>query len=1011
MSESHCGDNLPTVLSEFHFQEELFEDSVSTPIFVTDTRSPIEIINSDFKIFANFVKFGHINAVTVPGNRDEIQRILMEIGFDIFAVTETNIHKNTPKCAFEIPNYRFYHQDRAGNRGGCGIYCKKELKTKHIPINYDHEKFEVCAVEVTVNKVKVVVITVYKSPSTDYKVFSQIFDSLQFLVSKYSHVVMLGDMNINYLAKTEPKFRFFNSEIVEPLGLTQIIEKPTRITANTQSLLDIILVSSPKNVKFWNVTDCPFDVDHEIIYMAYNFKKEKFVPKTIRKRDMKNFSENEYLDKLNLAPWGSIYAAENPGILEDNPEDATPLEIINKQVTILENIVRDVVDEVAPFKTFRVTRPPTPWLTEDMKIKMNERDKLRALYKKDFDPEIHEKYKELRNEINHEKRKAKIKHFNKNINNQTRNSKKIHKALKIEGVVDSKNSDSDLSVKTDLNLLNKAFTANNNKAVDPNKLEENILNILRNALPPTFRFQLVSEPEVIKIIKSLKTNAMGVDSISAMFIKMGVRILVPVITYIINNIIVSCTFPCRWKLALIKPLPKVNNPLSPSDFRPISLLPAFSKIIEKVLGSQMQNYFNKNKLLNKFQSAYTINHSCTTVLIDITNFAFDAIDKKEIVILVLLDYSKAFDCANHQLILAKSKALGFDDTALLLLSSYLSDRKQKIKIDNNESEWCNLINGVPQGSILGPLLFTILLTDIKDVIVHSKHHCYADDTQIFNKCKIENIENCIMEVNNDLENVAKFSENNCLDLNAGKSKYIIIGSKRNLNILKNKNLPPIQINNKPIDREVNVKNLGVKFDETLSFSKHINKIVSNAVGKLKHAFRFKNFLSQEAKIIIVESYILSNFNYCDILFQNLSVELKNKLQKLQNWCIRFIFRTKKYEHISPYFRILRTLNIEQRRTLHSLTQMHKLKKKIGPDYLIEKLTCHKDIHHYNTRNNTDLVTPKSNTKLNQNKFLNKCVKDYNDVLKIRSPENKLLFSTNDSILTFKRKLKKHLLSK
>ena len=235
---------------------------------------------------------------------------------------------------------------------------------------------------------------------------------------------MLGDMNIDYLKKKEPKYNFFNSEIVEPLGLTQIIDKPTRITANTKSLIDLILVSSTKNVKFWNVANCPFDVDHEIIYMAYNFKKEKFAPKMITKRDMKNFSEEAFLNKLNLAPWGSIYAPENPKILKDNPEDANSEIIVNKQVTILENIFRDVVDEIAPFKSFRVTRPSSPWLTEEMKIKMNERDKLRALYKKEFDEKIFEKYKELRNEINHEKRKAKIKHFNKNINNQCRNSKK-----------------------------------------------------------------------------------------------------------------------------------------------------------------------------------------------------------------------------------------------------------------------------------------------------------------------------------------------------------------------------------------------------------------------------------------------------------------------------------------------------------------------------------------------------------------------------------------------------------
>ena len=167
---------------------------------------------------------------------------------------------------------------------------------------------------------------------------------------------------------------------------------------------------------------------------------------------------------------------------------------------------------------------------------------------------------------------------------------------------------------------------------------------------------------------------------------MAIHIIVPFLTDIINNIIKYRIFPCRWKLALIKPLPKVPNPLTSSDFRPISLLPAFSKILEKVLASQMQKYLNENKLLNKFQSAYTKNYSCTTVLLDITDFIFDAFDNKEIVILVLLDYSKAFDCANHELILAKSKSLGFHKSALSLLSSYLSDRKQKIKVENIESE-------------------------------------------------------------------------------------------------------------------------------------------------------------------------------------------------------------------------------------------------------------------------------------------------------------------------------------
>ena len=178
------------------------------------------------------------------------------------------------------------------------------------------------------------------------------------------------------------------------------------------------------------------------------------------------------------------------------------------------------------------------------------------------------------------------------------------------------------------------------------------------------------------------------------------------------------------------------------------------------------------------------------------------------------------------------------------------------------------------------------------------------------------------------------------------------------------------------------------------------------MGKLKHAFRFKNFLSQEAKIIVVEFYILSNLNYGNILFQNISSTLKSKLQKLQNWCIRFIFRLKKFDHISPYFKKLKLLNIEQRREVHSLTQMHKLKKKVGPDYLLEKLICHEDIHHYNTLRKSDFVVSKSRTVSNQNTFFSKVVKSYNNITKLKNDKNQLIFSTNDSISTFKRKIKR-----
>ena len=141
---------------------------------------------------------------------------------------------------------------------------------------------------------------------------------------------------------------------------------------------------------------------------------------------------------------------------------------------------------------------------------------------------------------------------------------------------------------------------------------------------------------------------------------------------------------------------------------------------------------------------------------------------------------KAFDCANHKLILAKLKALGFKNSSLKWISSYLSGRSQQVVTDKGESSWINLLNGVPQGSILGPLLFTILVSDISNDIKFCKYHLYADDTQLYITGKVQDIRLLIENLNKDLNKIAQFSENNCLRLNEGKSVFIFLGSQQNL---------------------------------------------------------------------------------------------------------------------------------------------------------------------------------------------------------------------------------------
>ena len=148
--------------------DSLFQSQPEVQNIKSNLLSPTDEILEKFKPYNNFIKMGHANTVSIPKNRDDMELFLNRTGMDLFATSETNIHKNTPKSVFDIPNYRFYHKDRIGNRGGSGIYVKKEIPSKYIPISYEHEKFEVCAIEVVINKVKVAVVSIYKSPSVKY---------------------------------------------------------------------------------------------------------------------------------------------------------------------------------------------------------------------------------------------------------------------------------------------------------------------------------------------------------------------------------------------------------------------------------------------------------------------------------------------------------------------------------------------------------------------------------------------------------------------------------------------------------------------------------------------------------------------------------------------------------------------------------------------------------------------------------------------------------------------------
>ena len=765
-----------------------------------------------------------------------------------------------------------------------------------------------------------------------------------------------------------------------------------KFTENSRTLIDLILVGLEENVLVSGSCDAPGISDHHFTYVAYNIKKEKFKPQVVRKRVFKNFDFDGFRNFAEYINWESIISVGD----------------INTKVTILENLINQALDPFAPFKTFTIRKAGgTPWITDEIKAKMEERDKAKDSFNATGDNKFLDAFKILRNGVTSMLRKAQIKMFNDEINSKVKSSKDFYKTARKLNVIANKKLCCNSNLKFTPQELNDCFLLNNNADIDENFIDEKITELYNNTLPciHKFAFTAVTELDVIKTVRSISSNACGVDEINIFVLKLLLPRISGILTHIINISFEHCIFPDRWKLATITPIPKILCPLKPSDFRPISLLPTLSKIIEKLANREIVEYLVKHCLLDPNQSAYRKYHSTTTALLKITDDILESIEDSEVSIMVFLDFSKAFDTVNHRLLLEKLKILGFDGSSCDWIKSYLSNRYQRVKHGDKVSDWKKIKNGVPQGSILGPLLFTILTSDMRKCFHFGNYHEYADDTTEYKNTTIENINDSIQELNQDMQRIGEYCKNNILKLNEGKCEFLIVGSKHNIKKLTDKILDPIIINDKPIKRVLTARSLGLNYDELLSWNKQVNICIGRAISKFKEFYNCKRMLSLESKKILCESNVLSQFNYADVVYMNMNKILQYKIQKIQNICVRFIFncKSKKDVSVSALRKKLGWFSMSERRTIHGLTFMFKIANGFAPNYLSDLITFTNEIHRVNTRSsrrNCIWISKDIKTKSRRNALIFCMSNLYNKL-----PEDII---TSASVNMFKDKLNKYI---
>ena len=349
--------------------------------------------------------------------------------------------------------------------------------------------------------------------------------------------------------------------------------------------------------------------------------------------------------------------------------------------------------------------------------------------------------------------------------------------------------------------------------------------------------------QVERIINAMSTNkAPGIGKVPIRVIKDSLPAILPSITSIINASFKLSTFPSCWKIAEVTPILKDGDHEIPSDNRPISLLPVLSKVCERAAHDQLVFYLSTKQRLSTQQCGNKKWNSTETALIQTTDSIPQNIDKKELTAAVLLDMSKAFESIDHDILITKLRDVGLSCSSIEWFKSYLSLRYQVVKIQASISDQLPVTSGAPQGSILGPLLFSIYTNDLSLVPKHCSTQSYVDDTKLLLNFRLKDQQNIVSKMNEDLQRICQWTFTNKLLLNPDKTKFVIFGSRPLVTKVEGLHLSLL---GKELTPAKSAKDLGVILDSNLTYDDHVTKTVSTCMSRLDQINRVKHVLDKD----------------------------------------------------------------------------------------------------------------------------------------------------------------------
>lgn len=881
------------------------------------------------------------------------------LGYDIICLNETNCQiSKLPhgKCDLELDGF---HEPivsepirKSGRGGGLIMYVNKRVCSADNIVEYDPNpepsntagEFQFVKIQNCKQQRRTIIVgNVYRSPSRKANSFIELYEAVLHRVqSRHSNklIYVVGDLNIDLIKHSTDSACRDLIDLAAAKGFAQVVSRPTRITDHSATLIDHVYTNSLDATMSCNIIT--FDIsDHLAVHTKAKLANNTVLTK-IHQNKMSTYELREFNSANDDVFWNLLANETWQEVREEQGAQGM-------YTKFNEILVDNHYNSAYPFKSKRVRtrknerKNPKPWILPWLEGACARKQRAYTEFVKDNNSIAKKlKYEKLKSFCAKHCDKARSTYMKARFEEHKNNSKKqweiinglLNRNRKRGGV--EKLLDSSGTILTDPKAVSSRF--NEYFTSIPSKLKNMIASrnpenhasgyqsFLKDEhrVGESFTLKDVAGTEVQRIIANFKNKATQDIRMGSLKIANKCQSFYDTLAKVINQSFKEGVFPSQLKVAKVIPIHKNGSKVEASNYRPISLLASISKIYEKLVHHRLLEFLEKHNTLYGRQYGFRPGRSCEHALLDAQHHLLHSMNKRQVSLLLLIDFSKAFDLVDHDILLRKLEHYGIRGVALKWMESYLKNREQFVFVSGSSSTKLNVDYGVPQGSILGPLLFIIYANDLPLISKIAHFIMYADDANII--ISGDSLQSVIAQVDELVSTLVSWVDSNGLCLNLKKTQYMIFSrSKIQLD-------SPLCIANTNIERVREARFLGVIVDEKLNWSTHIDTLRAKMSRYVGIMYRIKNLLPQKARLQIYHSFIQSHVNYCSLVW---GFSAKSKIDLIfskQKMGLRSVipgFTRYRYRdgnlpgHTKEFFNEYNILSVANIVAMNSLSLIHK----------------------------------------------------------------------------------------